>query len=237
MKIIAFVLLFLSFCSLKSQEYSILNPVKIDYLAYKYKYLDKDYSIRISSDEFNKAVENYKFYPNKINNYQDSLAVIMMLEFNDWGKCNQATITIGFSWKRLGYYTWQTEKEAKLFAKSVGINHPWRMYELLINEKDNTIGIISFFEVLRTKMINIDNNLKFENLSRKKTLFLALRINPQRIADVKKDAEIKQKEKEAYLKKHGVLDPAKLGVGCEKENCCQKPVVQKKVTEKEKEIY
>ena len=64
-----------------------------------------------------------------------------------------------------------------------------------------------------------------------------MRFNPQRIADAQKDAEIRQKEKEAYLKKHGILDPTKLGVGCGKENCCQKPTIQKKVVDTEKAKY
>lgn len=67
----------------QSQNYVLARFDEIDYLAYKYKYLDKNYKIHINSDVFDHAVEKYKFYPEKIRNYSDSLAVVMMLEFDD----------------------------------------------------------------------------------------------------------------------------------------------------------
>ncbi len=48
-----------------------------------------------------------------------------------------------------------------------------------------------------------------------------MRCNPQRILDYGKMTDKRKKQKEAYQKEHGELDPSKIGVGCGKENCCQ----------------
>ena len=236
-RIIVLVLLLLGFNSLKSQSYLIFDPIKIDYLTYKYKYLDSSYKIHVSSDVFNEAMSKYKFYPERIRKYNDSLSVIMMLEFGDWDKCRIACLQVGYLWLRLAYHTWQTEEEAKKFAKSVGITHPWRMQQYLEDDTNNSPEVIDFFKKLKLKILLSNKNVNFSGLNRERILSLALKLNPVRIADVQKDAEIRQKEKEAYLKKHGILDPSKIGVGCEKENCCQKPIVQKKLTENDKNIY
>ena len=223
--------------SIKSQRNIVTNPLEIDYLSYKYKYLDKNYNIHINSTDFNKAVEKYQFYPNKIRNYNDSLGVIMMIEFDDWQKCNVATNVVGYSWVRLSYHLWLTVDESKKLAKSFKINHPWRMKQFLIDENNKNKNVVKFFEDLKLKIYNKNQAIKFEGLNRSKILNLALSLNSQRIANAQKDAEIRRKEAEAYEKKHGKVDPSKLGVGCEKEDCCQKAAIQKKVTEKEKEIY
>ena len=47
------------FSSIKSQRNIVTNHLEIDYLSYKYKYLDKNYIIHINSTDFNKAVEKY----------------------------------------------------------------------------------------------------------------------------------------------------------------------------------
>lgn len=237
-KIISLIcLIYVVFSPVMSQNFiEKTNEKDIDYLSYKYKYLDKKYAIKIKSSVFSKGIEKYNFHPNRLKTYIDSLGVIMMLEFDDWQKCNRAIQVIGFSWKRLGYYTWQSEQEIKTFSESFGIRHPWRMYEILTSDSKN-FRINEFYDNLKAKLFKIDLNLRLEKLSNKQILFLALKMNPKRMADVQKDIEKEKKEADAYLKKHGTVDPQKLGVGCDKPNCCQKPIVTKKITQQEKSIY
>ena len=156
--------------SIKSQKNVLSNPPEIDYLSYKYKYLDKNYNIHINSNDFNRAVEKYQFYPNKIHTYNDSLGVIMMLEFDDWQKCNVATNIVGYSWVRLSYHLWLTVAESKKFAKSVGITHPWRMKQFLIDENNKNKKVVKFFDDLKIKIYNKNNAIKFEGLNRSKIL-------------------------------------------------------------------
>ena len=233
--IISFIFLFfLSAISQNIVEKS--DKSEIDYLSYRYKYLDKNYAIKIKSSVFDSGVEKYHFYPNRLKCYVDSLGVIMMLEFDDWTKCNRAIQVVGFSWQRLSYYTWMSEPEIKSFAKSFGFNHPWRMYELLTSDSNNP-GIIEFYNNLKMKLKKNDVNLKLDNLSNKQILFIALKINPERIASAQKDVEERKIEADAYFKKHGTVDPQKLGVGCDKPNCCQKQNVNKNITQQEKSNY
>jgi len=218
------------FCSInvtQSQNYVLQRFDEIDYLAYKYRYLDQNYKIHINSRVFNQAVEKYKFYPEKIRNYTDSLAVVMMLEFDDWQKCNFATNVVAYQWARLSYHLWMTEDETRKFADSFGIHHPWKFKLFLIDDANKNKIVVDFFEDLKKNIINKNSNVKFDGLNRDKILSMAARLNPQRIINAQKEAQVRQKEAAAYEKRHGKVDQSKLGVGCEKEDCCQKPMIQK----------
>ncbi len=157
-----------------------------DFFTINYKYLDDDYNIIIDSETFEKAIKIYGFYPGRINNHSDSLAVVMMAEFNDYDKARIAKLTIGYTWLRLSYHTWQSEKEAKEFALKFGISHPWKMKEFLIDENNNDPKNIAFFDQLRTKVKSLNIKDNSDLLNRDKLLTAALRCNPQRKADYKK---------------------------------------------------
>ncbi len=86
---------------------------KFDFLSYNYRLITKDYQIKIDDKTFKKGVAKYKFVPEGINDYKDSLAVVCMIEFDDWDKTHIAVNRIGYTWLRLGYHTWQTKVEAK----------------------------------------------------------------------------------------------------------------------------
>ncbi len=212
----------------QSQNYVLARFDEIDYLAYKYKYLDKNYKIHINSNVFDQAVEKYKFYPEKIRNYSDSLAVVMMLEFDDWQKCNFATNVVAYQWARLSYHLWMTEDETRKFAGSFGIHHPWKFKLFLMDEANKNKIVTDFFEDLKIKISNKNPKVKFDGLNRDKILSLAARLNPERIISARKDAEARQKEAAAYEKTHGKVDQSKSGAGCGKEDCCRKPVIQNK---------
>ncbi len=121
----------------------------------------------------------------------------MMAEFNDFDKARIAKLNIGYTWLRLSYHTWQSEKEVKDFAMSFGITHPYKMKEFLIDENNNDPMINAFFNELRTKVKGGDTNENIDKLNRDKLLTAALRSNPQRIADYKKIVVDRRKQREA----------------------------------------
>ena len=145
----------------------------------------------------------------------------MYLEFDDPDQIRIATNRITYNWGRQGYYTWLNETEAMEHALSFEITHPWRMREFLIDEKNDNPKVIAFLEDLKDKVKKETKRDDLDQLSRKDLLTVAMRCNPQRIADYEKMVAERKRQREAYLKEHGEIDPSKIGVGCGKENCCQ----------------
>jgi len=189
LQFIVFLFLVAMNANLYSQSYN-----EIDYLSYDYQYLDENYAIHIDSKTFNKAMRKYKAIRENIKSYKDSLSVVTMLEFDDWAKCNNATFIISYSWKRLGYHTWQTPVEAEKFAESFGIIHPWRMNEFLVDETNNRKEILDLYADLKVKVIQVYPEISFEGLNREQVLDLAMKNNPLRI---------KAFQEEQYIKHHG----------------------------------
>ncbi len=196
-------------------SFNAQSQKEIDFLDYDYKYLTEDFQIQIDSSTFQKCIEKYNFYPERIKNYKDSLGIVMMVEFGDWKKARSAELKIVFSWKRLGYYTWLKEDEAKQFAAKFQISHPWRMYELLTDESNNNPDIKAFIEALNEKveMEEKDNpellalykkkERMFETEKKgehKRILSKALFFNPERIQDFKK-LQLKRWQEMKNLKK------------------------------------
>ena len=194
---------------------------KIDYLSYDYKYLDKGFKLKVGETEFKKAVKKFDFYPERIRTYRDSLGVVLMMEFNNWHQARIAESRISFSWLRLSYFTWQEVEEVESYTRSFDIVLPWRMYEFLIDEKNDNPKIIAFLEDLKDKVKKETKRDDLDQLSRKDLLTVAMRCNPQRIADYEKMVAERKRQRKAYVKEHGEIDPSKIGVGCGKENCCQ----------------
>ena len=101
-----------------------------------------------------------------IKKYNDSLGVVMMLEFDDWDKCRIACLQVGYSWLRLGYHTWRTEAEIKKIAKSVGITHPWRMQQYLNDDANNAPFVLDFFKSLKFKILTSNKDVNFNGINR-----------------------------------------------------------------------
>lgn len=171
-----------------------------NFFTYNYKYLDDDYNIIIDTKTYKKTIKKYAFYEDRIKDYDDSLGVVMMAEFNDWDMARIANFRIGYTWLRLGYHTWQTKEEAKAFAKKFGITHPWKMREFLMDDHNNNPQIISFFNDLKAKIKSQNTKDNIEELNRDKLLTAALRCNPQRIADYKIMVAERRKQREAFQK-------------------------------------
>jgi len=162
---------------------------KIDYIAHEYKYLNKDFTIDISAHKFQKTMKQYEYIPQRIRNYNDSLSVVLMAEFNDSDQACIANLRISYSWQRLAFHTWQTPEEAKAFAAQFGITHPWRMNEFLKDEENTNQSIVEFFNNLRLKVEKETGKTRLDNLCRKELLNNALRCNPDRIKAINKRRE------------------------------------------------
>lgn len=195
---------------------------QIDFLSLDYEFLNERFEIHIDSIEFTNALDKYEYDPSRINTYKDSLGLVLMLHFNNWQKQRIAKNHIGYTWLRQSYHTWQTPEEAEEFAAQFGIAHPWRMYEFLIDESNDDERIHAFYKGLITKVAKETGRTDLKQLSKKELLTVAMRCNPTRIDDFQKLKAQRAQQHEAYLKEHGNLEGARIGVDCGKANCCQK---------------
>ncbi|MGQ1785663.1 hypothetical protein [Saccharicrinis sp. GN24d3] len=59
------------------------NLKTIDRFSLNYQYIDKDNNVVIDSVTFQKACVTHKLPASQMKTYTDSVAVVMMLEFND----------------------------------------------------------------------------------------------------------------------------------------------------------
>lgn len=221
------VTIFLSQFQIKSQTDTL-----VDYLSYKFKHIDANYKIHIDSEKFDSTIEKYQFFKERITRYQDSISVVVMFELKDWKACNAAKVQLGFSWLRASYYCWLSIDEVKELTDKLGFNHPWRLYQAIMNPDNKSKEITNLIKTLDKKLHQTYPDIVTDGLTRKQFFMLALKNNPVRIEDEKK-----MKLTDAYKQRHNMLDASKIGIGCEKEDCCQKSTIQKQVTEKEKSLY
>jgi len=220
-KIIYILVLMVNSISGFSQELNnpTIKNTNIDFFNYNYKYLDQDYKISISSQKFDSIVTKYEFYKDRIHKYRDSLAVVLVENFNgDWKKTNKATFVISYSWQRLSYHLWMDIDDSKKLAKEFNFNHPYRFKQFLLTDlEDKEVEL--FFKNLKDKISNnIESTTDLDELSREQLLNFAMRYSKSRIKDF---------QTKSYLQEHGKAPSTdiKLGVSCGKSNCCQ----QKKI--------
>ena len=169
----------------------------IDYVNYNYKYLDNSYKIKIDLLNFNNGISKFSFYKDRIKKYTDSLAVVLMIELNDWNEANRAQLQITYTWERVGYYIWQESDEVQLLAKKYKITKPYLLQKKITNPDDD-LKILELLEILRDKL-----NTKFKSdsickMNNSQMLSFSFRNNPKVIL-LKKS--ILQKAKERRLKK------------------------------------
>ena len=167
-------------CLIKSQSESV------DYLSYKFKHIDSNHKIHIESASFDSAIIKYKFFREYITRYQDSIAVVLIYELNDWPKFYEANCQLGFSWLRASYYCWMTIDEVKALSKSLGYNHPWYLYKALMNVDNKSEQIQNLIKSINTKLHKTNPEIKTDSLTRKQFFMIALKYNPVRIEDEKK---------------------------------------------------
>ena len=157
----------------------------IDFLTYNYKYLDRNHQIIIDSLTFQENVKKYKFIPDRIKMYKDSLLVVTMLNFDDWRNASNAVLEITYTWEALSYYLWMNEKETEDFARSLGIAHPWRMKEFLRSEPNTNTQVNTFFTQLKRKVVKHTGKEIPTTMTRKKFLNYVFKVNPVRIEKAK----------------------------------------------------
>ena len=179
--------------------------LEYDYFNHNYLYLDKDYKINISKKTFNNQLKELNISSCRINNYYDSLIVIMSLEFEEKSFARCAAYRMGYTWTRLGYHLWLSADDAKKLADEFGYSHPYIFKKYLLQSQDPKVNAI--YHDLNVKIAAEYPEKEFNNLSKSKFLDQSLRLNPTRIKD-------SEKLKKEVVKKRN-------GESCSKENCCQ----------------
>ncbi|MFD1605639.1 hypothetical protein ACFSJW_03485 [Flavobacterium artemisiae] len=115
------------------KDIKIDSIVKIDFISYKYKYLDENLKIKIPKELYEKMLIDSKLNPERIKKYSDSLEVILKAEFNDDDAARIAQLRITYSWERVGLHIWKNKDEVIEIAKKLNIKHPYRLQELFLN--------------------------------------------------------------------------------------------------------
>lgn len=187
--LVLFGVLFIN--NLHSQGFTNLNEkdkdsiLKIDFIEMEYEYLDKKF--RIFADDIKDS--NLKQKLSISNTYKDSLDVILSYNLKNTYAEYIAFHRILKSWENVGFYIHKSSIETQNLAKTIGIEHPYKFYELLISEKNNKLkdDIINEVLLILCNKYNIDT--EFEN--NKQILYEAFKLNPNRI-----------KAKNEYLKKN-----------------------------------
>ena len=197
------------------------NLKNIDWLSLNYRYIDKDYNVVIDSATYQKALVTFQLPAAQMKTYTDSVAVAMMLEFNDWNTANKAISKVGYTWIKQSYYMWMTPAETKKLAASLGLNHPYKLRQWLSSENNTRKKALKVLKKLKTKLDKAGLK-EYDKTSRAKLLSYAYTNNPDKIAFYAQKRAEKKRLMEAYKKRHGKIDRMKIGVGCDEPNCCQK---------------
>ncbi|MFB9080811.1 hypothetical protein ACFFLS_21950 [Flavobacterium procerum] len=150
--------------------------VKIDFLGYKYKYLDENFKINIPKDIYEKTFTDYKFIPGRIKNYRDSLGVVLIAEFKDNDAARIAGLRINYTWKRVGYHTWMSENEILALAKKLNIKMPYRLQELFLN---NDPKVKSEIQNLRDKLFLELKKEELKTMPTQELLRYGFKYNPE----------------------------------------------------------
>jgi len=169
----------------------------INYVDYPYKYLDKNFKIKISQKDYEETVDKYGFYRERVigTSYKDSLSVVMTKEFGDWKIVNKATFQVGYDWERVAYHLWVSPEEAKEFAKKFNITHPYS-FMLFLRKSENSDDkyIKEFFTRLRVQVIDRTKDERVKNFSNSQLMDFAMYNSPKRIKDFQNIVEQKSIE-------------------------------------------
>lgn len=164
---------------------------KIDFLSYKYKYLDENFKIKISKEDFDKAISDYKIYPERIKKYSDSLYVVLMAELKDSDASRIAGLKIDYKWVRFGYHTWMSENEVLALAKKLNVKMPYRLQELFLN---NDPKVKTEIQTLRDKLFLQLGKEEIKTMPTRELLNYGFKYNPELIELRKKGHQHKPQE-------------------------------------------
>lgn len=196
-----------SFCQNEITQDSLIEIAKSsDYFNHRYKYLDKDYQIHISSQIFDSLAKANYFYIDRIKEYKDSLGVVLCGEFNSWPAINIAHHRLTMSWLRVGYILWLSENEARDLGSKYNFRMPYELYEFFYKNPEKwDEEMIDFLSTYRQKIYLQTKNEEVKSMSFKKLFNYALVENPVRKADYEK------------------LTKSQSGIECNNPDCCQIP--------------
>jgi len=191
------------------------NYKTIDYLNYPYKYLDKDFKIKISDKTFQESVVKNQFIASRVigKKYTDSLSVVLMAEFGNWEQSRLAQFKISYGWERVGAHLLIPAEEAKKLGKKYGQLYPYNMSVFLRDEKNHDAYLKNLFNNLRVELFKITGDKKVNQLSISKLMDEANRNSPDRI---------KLYLAGQFEKEHGRKPKdSEIGKSCGRNDCCQ----------------
>ena len=169
-----------SHITIESVNREIDSFCKIDFLDYNYKYLDKDYNIIISKEEFEFAKKKRNFNNFPIHTYRDSLSVVLSYELNSHHGARIAANSLTFKWKRMEFYLWRDVEEIKRIGYSFNITHPWRFYEFLRDSTNHNKEKMALLNDLKARVEN-ETEKQLEIYPYDKFLNRTFKLNPERI--------------------------------------------------------
>ncbi len=206
------------------------NDTVLDYnfLNHKYKFLTADYKIAIPDSVYKNSFKKYKYTEGRDSKYSDSLGVVLMSEFNDWRISRMARNAILYEWKKIGYYLWITEPEAKKMGQSYGFKKPYSFRLFLNNDEKHDEKLKAFIVDLRKKVFMKTKNEAVKDMPLKKFLNISFQSSPIMIKEKAEFIIVRKKEMQirAFEKEHGHLpnqdEMEHLATKCNKKDCCQK---------------
>jgi hypothetical protein len=158
------------------KDKKIDSLVKIDFIGYKYKYLDENLKIQISKELYEKILIDYNIRPERIKKYSDSVRVILNSEFKDDDAFRIAHFRITYSWERVGFHIWKNKDETIEIAKRLNIKHPYRLQELFLN---NDPKVSTEIQNLRTTLFEQFRKEELMMMPAKQLMLFAFSNNPE----------------------------------------------------------
>ena len=155
---------------------------KIDFVAKKYKYLDRNFHVKMNANLYKETFEKYKFIERKSYTKNDSITVGLCAEFgsNDYSRI--AKIHITYTWIRIGYHLLLSEIETKNIGNKLGFTHPYLFHSFIKNDVEDA-SVKSIIYDLKIRIKTIQKDADIEKMSNKELLNFGLKINPIRIED------------------------------------------------------
>lgn len=167
-----------------AQVFSQKTPA--DYLDYDYRFLDEDYAIVISLQEFSALLEKDHLPEQAMASYSDSLSLVLASELQNYSEVREAMYVLLFTWKRVGYYLWMTPGEAKALAHRLGQDkHPYLLMSYIYNEEHQDKVILDLIANLKAKL-GFETGARIVDMTRKDLLDETYRYNPQRLEELRK---------------------------------------------------
>ena len=201
------------------------NLKTTNWFALKYQYLDADYNVTMDSLTYQKALATYNLPGLLMNTYTDSVAVAMIMEFDNWDIANVAITKVGYSWTKMGYYLWLSAQETEALAKKMGFKHAYLFRNYISNQENNSEEITSLLNAVANKL-KANGHTEYEQNSRAEFMTYAYKQNPDKNAFYAQKRAKKKRLMQHYKERRGQIDRMKIGVGCEEANCCQKQTEQ-----------